>query len=57
MDAEREQFLGNVRRQSETACSVLAVGDNEIRGVGLQQSAHLLFHELPSRFADDVTDK
>jgi hypothetical protein len=57
MDAEREQFLGDVRRQAETACGVLAVCDHEIGRVGLQEAAHLLFHELPPRFADDITDE
>jgi hypothetical protein len=57
VDAHEKELVGDVRRNAETAGSVLAVRDNEIGLVGIGQAFEVLPDELPARLADDVADE
>ena len=57
VDAELEQFLGNLRRDAESAGGILTVGDGEIDGVLLLQLGKPFVNDIPARPAENVSDE
>jgi hypothetical protein len=57
MDAEGKQFFSNVRSDTESAGSVLSVGDDEVGSILRSQLAHSAPYHLSARLADDVANE
>ena len=57
VDAGREQLVGDLRRDPEAARGVLAVDDDERRGVALAQHRQAVEQRAPPDAADDVADE
>src|SRR5258706_890846 len=52
-----EDFVGDGRRQPETACGIFHVGDHQINLVGLHHMGEMVTYDLAPRAAEDVTDE
>ena len=57
IDAEFEQFFGDLRRDAEAAGGVLTVGDGEVNRVLLLQFGQPFMHDGAARTPEDVTDE
>ena len=57
MDAEREEFFGDLGRYPEAAGGVLSVCDHQVRFVRLHEAAYVRPDHFPARLADDVADE
>ena len=57
VDAGVEHRRGGALGDAEAAGDVLAVGDDEVRGVALAQAGQRLDQRPPARLADDVADE
>ena len=57
VDAEVEDLLANLARDTETAGRVLRVGNDEVDLMALDEAGQALTQQITSRFADDIADE
>ena len=55
--AEVEELFGDGGREAEAAGGVLAIDDEEIDGVGLDQVGQVLMHDVSAGGAKDIAYK
>jgi hypothetical protein len=54
---EVEEFFGDAGRDAEAACGILAVDDEQIDVVGLDDVCEVLADDMAARRAEDVADE
>jgi hypothetical protein len=57
VDAQREQLVGDLRRDARTARDVLAVDDDEVERMRLTQARQQRPQQMPSGRADEIADE